>query len=234
MRRAAGRPDTRTRLLAAAAVEFAARGFDGANVDRIARAARVNKAMIYYHFRNKAALYGEIFQGFIRAALDRVHAIAASDADPAAKIRAFIHAIAEEAAARPHFPPMWLREVAGGARHVDRATVDLIGEVPATLGRIVAEGRAAGQFGPAHPLLLHFGIVGPLILFHVSRPVRERLSASSLAEAPPLGLEDVLAQIERATLATLAPDRPNAPGARRAAPPRAGAHPATPDQGRRS
>ena len=41
-------------------VEFAARGFDGAKVDRIAARARVNKAMLYYHFKNKAALYREI------------------------------------------------------------------------------------------------------------------------------------------------------------------------------
>ena len=47
---------------AAAAAEFAARGFAGANVDRIARAARVNKAMIYYHFKSKAALYREILR----------------------------------------------------------------------------------------------------------------------------------------------------------------------------
>jgi len=234
MKRATPRPGSRARLLAAAAVEFAARGFDGASVDRIARAARLNKAMIYYHFDSKAALYSEIFRDFIRAVLDRARDVAASDLAPDDKIRRFVRAIAEEALARPHFPPMWLREVAGGARHVDRATVDLIGEVPATLGRIVAEGRAAGQFGPAHPLLLHFGIVGPLILFHVSRPVRERLSTSSLADAPPIELEDMLAQIERATLATLAPDRPNAPHARRAAPRQAGAHPATRDQGRRS
>src|SRR3990172_6203646 len=50
MKRAPARPDSRDRLLAAAAAEFAARGFDGARVDRIARAARANKATIYHHF----------------------------------------------------------------------------------------------------------------------------------------------------------------------------------------
>ncbi|HEV3484574.1 MAG TPA: TetR/AcrR family transcriptional regulator, partial [Vicinamibacterales bacterium] len=58
---------SRDRLLAAAAAEFAARGFAGANVDRIARAARVNKAMIYYHFKSKAALYREILQDMFEA-----------------------------------------------------------------------------------------------------------------------------------------------------------------------
>ena len=213
MKRAPARPDSRDRLLAAAAAEFAARGFDGASVDRIARAARVNKAMIYYHFRNKAALYAEIFQAFIRAVLDRARKAAASPVDPADKIRAFIRALAEEAAARPHFPPMWLREIAGGGRHVDRATLDLIAQIPVTLGGIVAEGRAQGRFRLVHPLLLHFGIVGPLILFFVSQPVRERITVPAV-RAVPLALEDALAEIERATLAALAPDAPGEPAGR--------------------
>ena len=49
-------PDTRTRILAAAAAEFGVHGFAATTVDRIARRARVNKAMIYYHFPNKRAL----------------------------------------------------------------------------------------------------------------------------------------------------------------------------------
>lgn len=214
MTSAASRPDSRHRIIAAAAAEFAARGFDGANVDRIARGARVNKAMIYYHFRNKAALYSEIVQDFIRAALERIHTVTTGTTDPAARIRAFIHAIAEEAAARPHFPPMWLREVAGGGRHVDRATLDLIAEVPTILGRIVDEGHARGRFRRVHPLLLHFGIIGPLALFHVSRPVRARIRSAAFTAAP-LTMDDMLAQIERATLGALAPDTPRRPERRR-------------------
>lgn len=206
----APRADSRARILAAAQAEFAARGFAGANMDRVARAARLNKAMIYYHFRNKAALYNEIFREFIRAALDRTRAAAAGDAPPADKIRRFVAAIATEAQARPHFPPMWLREVAGGSRHVDQAIVDLIVQIPAALGRIVAEGVAAGVFRPAHPLMLHFGIVGPLVLFHVSQPLRgrfrSRLGKTDIGPLAPIAPEDMLDQIVCSTLAALEPE----------------------------
>lgn len=209
-RTAAPRPDSRTRILAAAAAEFAAHGFDGASMDRLARAARLNKAMIYYHFQNKAALYSEIFREFIRAVLDRVRAVDESDAPPADKIRAFVRAIAAEAQLRPHFPPMWLREIAGGSRHVDQATVGLIAQIPATLARIVAEGVATGEFRPVHPLLLHFGIVGPLILYHVSEPIRARLGRTSFGTVPPIEPEAVLEQIVHSTLAALDPSVPGA------------------------
>jgi TetR/AcrR family transcriptional regulator len=202
------RPDSRTRILAAAAREFAAHGFDGANMDRLARAARLNKAMIYYHFRGKAALYSAIFREFIRAILDHVRAVDESDAPPADKIRAFVRAIAAEAQLRPHFPPMWLREIAGGSRHVDQATVGLFAQIPATLARIVAEGVATGEFRPVHPLLLHFGIVGPLILYYVSEPIRARLGRTSFGVVPPIAPDAVLEQIVNATLAALEPVRP--------------------------
>jgi len=48
---------TRQRILKAALEEFAKFGKAGARVDRIATQAKINKAMIYYHFNSKENLY---------------------------------------------------------------------------------------------------------------------------------------------------------------------------------
>src|ERR1700678_3262017 len=48
---------TRTRILGAAAHEFSANGLAGARTERIAEAAGVNKALLYYYFRSKQELY---------------------------------------------------------------------------------------------------------------------------------------------------------------------------------
>ena len=53
---------TKDRILAAALDEFATKGFAGTRVDQIARAAGVNKAMIYYHFAGKQELFDHLFQ----------------------------------------------------------------------------------------------------------------------------------------------------------------------------
>src|SRR5829696_9356878 len=98
-------PVSRDKVFAAAAAEFAARGYAGASVDRIARAAHLNKAMIYYHFKNKAALYREILRDMFGAVRSEVAQVAASTLSPEDKIRRFVEAIANAAAARPHFPP---------------------------------------------------------------------------------------------------------------------------------
>ena len=57
---------TREALLAAAVAEFAREGFAGARVDEIARAAGVNKQLVYHYWGSKEALY--------RAALETVYA----------------------------------------------------------------------------------------------------------------------------------------------------------------
>lgn len=48
---------TRLRILEAAEIEFAERGFSGARVDRIAEASGSNKRMIYVYFDDKVGLF---------------------------------------------------------------------------------------------------------------------------------------------------------------------------------
>jgi AcrR family transcriptional regulator len=60
---------TRRRLLDAAASEFAEYGIAGARVDRIAAAARSNKAQIYHYFTNKDGLFDAVMSEFAQDTL---------------------------------------------------------------------------------------------------------------------------------------------------------------------
>ena len=192
---------SRDRLLSAGAAEFAARGFAGAKVDRIAARARVNKAMIYYHFKNKAALYHEILAGVFRTIADAVETdIAASTPD--AQIRQFVRTIAREASGRPHFASMWLREMADGGTHIDAAILDQLRRVLQVLAGIIGRGAKAGLFQPVHPLAVQVGIVGPLLLFAASAPARDRLARHGVAFVSPQS-DELLRHIERATIGAL-------------------------------
>jgi AcrR family transcriptional regulator len=194
---------TRERLLAAAAAEFAARGFAGANIDRIAAAAKLNKAMIYYHFANKAALYREILRDMFDAVRARVREAAASAAAPEDKVRLFVSAIAVEAEARPHFPPIWFREIAEGGAHLDLETLRHVADILKALGQIIEEGARARRFKRINPLIVHAGIVGPLLLFFASGPLRQRLKKAGVAAAVAVERDDVIAHIQAVALGTL-------------------------------
>jgi AraC-like DNA-binding protein len=56
----------RDRILQAAEKIFAQKGYDAARIEQIAADAGVNKALIYYYFKNKRALLQDLFEGFFR------------------------------------------------------------------------------------------------------------------------------------------------------------------------
>jgi AcrR family transcriptional regulator len=170
-----GAHDSRQAILHAATAEFAARGFAGAGVDRIARRAGVNKAMIYYHFRSKARLYHEIVAEMFTAVRTRTGAVAASRLAPAEKIDGFVDALVAEARLRPHFPAMMMREAAEGGHHLNPDVLRIMLGVFANLRAILAEGEAARAFKRVDPILMHFTLVGPIVMYMASTPVRNAI-----------------------------------------------------------
>ncbi|CAN5810445.1 hypothetical protein BH18ACI5_BH18ACI5_17740 [soil metagenome] len=202
-RKQAGDVGTRERIFAAAATEFAARGFAGANVDRIARAAAVNKAMIYYHFKSKAALYREILRDMFDAVATRLEAMGAEHVEVDGKIRAFVEAIAREAEARPHFPPIWFREIAEGGTHLDDGITRTVAGIVKRLASIVQDGVREGKFRPVNPRLFHGGIFGPLLFYYASACVRRRMARAGVKGADAYKSGEVIAHVQRVALATL-------------------------------
>jgi len=58
---------TRARIVRAAEVEFAAKGFDGARLGKIAREAGVQQALIHHYFGDKEGLHREVLRGGLEA-----------------------------------------------------------------------------------------------------------------------------------------------------------------------
>jgi TetR/AcrR family transcriptional regulator len=57
----------KARILAAAANEFAAKGYAGARIDSIAQAAAANKQLVYYYFGSKQGVYKAVREKFVDA-----------------------------------------------------------------------------------------------------------------------------------------------------------------------
>ncbi len=175
-------PGSRDALLAAASLEFALHGFAGASVDDIAGRAGINKAMIYYHFGSKQGLYEEVLRAVFASMGERTAAIAGSSAGAEEKIAAFVAAIGAEADARPHLPPIMMREMAEGARHLDRDTLRLMARVFLNLRRILEQGARAGVFRRVDPFSTYLRVMSPIIFFRASRPVRAAMSRENILE----------------------------------------------------
>jgi TetR/AcrR family transcriptional regulator len=226
MKRTAGH--TRDAILAAGAAEFAAHGFAGASVDDIAARAGFNKAMIYYHFTGKRALYIEILRDVFRLMGARSADILAADLDPHAKIAAFIDAFDDIAASRPYMPPIMMREMAEGARRLDADTLRLMAAIIGNFARILDEGARLGVLRPADPLLTYFSVIAPVIFFRASEPIREALGKARILAAR-VEPSAFVANLKQTALVTLASADPAATSARARRAPRR--RPRTPRSG---
>jgi AcrR family transcriptional regulator len=206
---------SRDRLLDAARVEFASRGFDGAKVDRIAARARMNKAMLYYHFDSKADLYREILRDLFNRVAAGVEPIRDADAPADRRLAQFIERLARVGVTQPHFPAIWLREMADGGRHLDRSVIGEMQRVVATLTAILDDGRRERRFRPVDPFVIHLNIVAPLLFFTATASMRSRFRTVGPA-AVDIPAGDLIAHVQQATLAAVeAEAAPAARGRRR-------------------
>src|SRR5271167_4096059 len=88
-----GRPEeSRATILKAAVAEFSEHGIAGARTDAIARAARVNKALLYYHFKDKETLYGAVLDDAFSGLKATVFRVLDGDLPTREKMMAYVGA----------------------------------------------------------------------------------------------------------------------------------------------
>jgi TetR/AcrR family transcriptional regulator len=197
------------RILAAAALEFAERGFGSARVDRIARRARVNKAMIYYHFKSKRALYCALLRQMFTLVANRLHLIASSDRPSADKIDEAIALFAEMIQQHAALPAVMLREVAERGAHLDAETLTALTRLPRLVAAIVQEGITAGVFREVNPIFAHFTLFGPILFYLAGAPIRQEITdlhLMNLSATP----SDFVHHMQETARRALAPDVPHA------------------------
>jgi len=106
----ARRPDSRSRILAAAMPMFARHGLNGVSVRSLASAAGVNLSMISYHFGGKEGLYAEIlkeqFEGF-----RYIDDIAKKDLPPLEKFELYIRGTIRRYRENPHLLRYYVSEL---------------------------------------------------------------------------------------------------------------------------
>jgi TetR/AcrR family transcriptional regulator len=198
------RGDTHAALFRAAAQEFAERGYEAARVDRIAVRARVNKAMLYYHYRSKQGLYVEVLRDMFGAVGVRARAVADAPEPADVKLDTWIAALVEEAAARPWFPPIMLREIASGAPHIDEATFTMMNGVYLAVRDMVVQGQREGTFRDADPLLAYLMILPSILIFFArQRVIAQRKGMQGFAAAAPRTTDEFVRHVQRSARAML-------------------------------
>ena len=171
-------------ILRAAAEEFAERGFEGARVDGIARRAGVNKAMLYYHVGDKAALYEKVILDAVETVGTNLQERLSRETTPEGKILAIARAFEAAATEKPHLPRIMMREMAMGGHDLPAPAIEAFARIIRIETSILEEASRDGLFMATNPITLHILIVGGTMLHLVTQGVRERIRGTALPGLP--------------------------------------------------
>src|SRR6478609_754472 len=108
------REGSRARILDGAAEEFAAHGFAGARIDRIARRTKLNVRMIYYHFGSKKGVYRAVLESIYEMATKILESVEGAADQTTEALDRYVDLLI----ANPRFADVLVRELLDGSKHL--------------------------------------------------------------------------------------------------------------------
>jgi len=165
---------TKAKILQEARTLFSKQGFDATTVDDIAQESGVNKALIYYYFKNKAGLYGEVMSGLFDAIYQEVIDARKDCFSIVEELEAFINTYAEYAYKNPYFPALLLRELSDSGAHLPEMMFASMRRLYLLLSDILIRGASEDVFKKSIPMVVHFMIIGSINLMVTTQPLRKK------------------------------------------------------------
>lgn len=157
---------TKDRIRNGAVAMFAQRGYDETTLDEIAEAAGVAKGTLYYHFKNKEALYGYVLAQGLQDLTEAI-ARALDGLTPVDQVAALNDALFSYLATERDFCRVLLASSSHHLTHGAEAWSHL-GEFFAflekTLGELQRQGAIAADLDLATAASATFGMVGMVVL----------------------------------------------------------------------
>ena len=180
-----GQPEeSRAAILKAAAQEFAQHGIAGARTDAIAREARVNKALLYYYFKDKETLYGAVLDDAFSGLKATVLRALDGDSAPRDKILAYVGAYFDFIASNQLYPRLMQREMMrareGQSQHIDKVIKTYIQPIFARVSEVLKEGIEHGEFRDVDPVHFVPSMVAMIVFYFSSAPMMQKIVGCNL------------------------------------------------------
>jgi TetR/AcrR family transcriptional regulator len=162
---------TEEKVIAAALNEFALYGYAGARVDRIAAKAKVNKAMIYYHFKSKEKLYERILKDNADIIYRKIKESAVAEGEPDEVLYAIIK---NYAAVLDSFNinifQLLMREIASGGNIFKKTALPVISkEIFPLVEQLLESAVKSKKIRDIDPYYTFFHVIGSILSFNMLR-----------------------------------------------------------------
>jgi TetR/AcrR family transcriptional regulator len=170
---------SRAAILRAAAEEFAEHGIAGARTEAIAREARVNKALLYYYFKDKETLYGAVLDNAFSGLKVTVFRVLDSDLPAREKIMTYAGTYFDFIASNQVYPRLMQREMMrareGHSPHIEKLVKNYFQPIYARVGELLRKGIAEGEFRKIDPAHFIPSMVAMIIFYFSSAPLMQKI-----------------------------------------------------------
>jgi len=165
---------TKAKIVHNSMLLFSQKGFDATTVDDIAKQSKINKAMIYYYYKNKARLYETIMAQLFSEIYTTIVKADTTCKTASCSLKMFIKTYSLYCEKHPYLPTLMLRELSNGGKGLPNMMFLGMRELFALLSEILHKGEHEGNFKNVIPIVVHFMITGTLNLLFVTQNLREK------------------------------------------------------------
>ncbi len=153
---------------------FSTRGYAGTSMDELSKACGLNKAMIFYYFKNKKGLYEavmeEILQEIYKATTQKI----SSSKSAEVQLETFIKTYGSFACSHPYLPALLLKELSDSGAVLPEQLFKSMRKLFALFSDILKRGEDEGVFQKSMPMVLYFMVIGSLNLIVTTKPLRQK------------------------------------------------------------
>jgi AcrR family transcriptional regulator len=162
-------------IMKVAADHFSAYGYDATHLEAIAKECDISKPAIYYHFKDKAALYEAVLLKRFSALSDIIEKNT-NMGNPVKNLKSYIKTFGEFLIDTPCFSAIFAREIANGAKSMPESCITELSKTLKNLTSILESGKEKEIFHCENPFMIQMMIVTTLTSYITTKELRDRVS----------------------------------------------------------
>lgn len=158
--------ETKALILSNAILLFAKNGYDGMRVDDLASISKVNKATIYYHFKDKSFIFETILLEMAKLILDEVTIKIEKATTIEKKLEAFLDAVIYIITTKRDLARILMQELALNSKNLSERAKEEFFKIIEILSTILEEGKKENKFIEIDPFLVHSMVIGSINYYY--------------------------------------------------------------------
>ena len=157
---------TKENILQVAIQEFSLYGYDAVSMNQLASKLKVNKATIYYHYKDKKSLYQSVLGNLISRNKDQVKELINSKLEPKEMFRQYINLFINNIKETPQIIPLTLREMANLGVNVEGSIEEDLEENIKYLASILSKLNLKNHYKDIDPYIIKALMYGTINTYY--------------------------------------------------------------------